>query len=81
MGASIFYQSVHGKCLNVGAPSYFLGVLRRVFGGDGPWEVDGTWSQQLQGAAAASSNQEQAALEELIEAIERYGRIRIWAEY
>lgn len=82
MSASIYYQPVRGKCLPMGGPSSFIDLLRRVTSSHGDWELDGHWVAQLRGAAAATENTEhRAALGEIIEAIEKHGTVRVWAEY
>ena len=82
MSASIYYQPVSGKHLNMGGKSSFLALLQRITSSQGPWELDGSWSSQLTGAAKATADPEhQAALKEIITAIEAHGQIRVWAEY
>ena len=82
MSATILYQPVKGTCLKMGGPSSFLELLRRLTSSPGPWELDGHWTSRLRGAAAATEDREhRAALEELIEAIEKHVEIRVWAEY
>ena len=82
MSASIYYQPVKGKRLSMGGRSSFLSLLRRVTLSDEPWELDGGWTLQLTGAAHATEDAEhRAALVEIIEAIEKHGAIRVWAEY
>lgn len=82
MSASIYYQPVNGKRLSMGGQSSFLELLRRLTSSQGPWELDDYWSSQLTGAAKATKDKEhRAALEELVDAIEKHGPIRVWAEY
>jgi len=82
MSASIYYQPVAGTHIPMGGPSSFLDLLRRVTSSQGPWELDGHWAARLQGAASATEDREhRAALETMIEAIEKHGTIRVWAEY
>lgn len=82
MGASIYYQPVNGTHLSMGAPSSFMDLLRRVTSSQGPWELDGHWTSQLLGASKATEDEaHRAALEEIIEAIEKHGTVRVWAEY
>ena len=82
VSASIYYQPVKGKVLPMGGPSSFLDLLRRIMSSGGPWELDGYWTMQLTGAAHATENSEhRAALEEIVEAIDKHGTIRVWAEY
>lgn len=82
MGASIYYQ-VSGTYLDVGGGrSSFVDLLRRVLGGDYPWDIGGHRIHELRGAAAATENHDhRRALKELIEAIEKHGAVRVWAEF
>ena len=82
MSAAIYFQPIKGTRLVIGAPSGFLDLLRRVLHSDGPHEVDGHWVSKLEGAAAATDQLEyRVALEEIIEAVNKYGSVRIWPEY
>lgn len=83
MSATILYQPVKGKSLSIGAPSSFLALLERVFGGSArdfvlaEDDVGG-----LRTAAAATEDREyRKALEELAEAVEKHGAVRVWAVY
>ena len=82
MSATIYYQAGKGKALDVGAPSSFMGALRRAFGHDGPWTLTDHDYYVLHGLAAGlSSEDQQRACDELAEAAMRYGEIRVWPEY
>lgn len=82
MGASIYYQAVKGKALELYAPQHFLKILRNITGSDGNWELDDYWINHLRGAMSNEEDERtKQGLDELIEAIEKHGSIRIWAEY
>lgn len=81
MSASIYYQAVKGKNLSVGAKSSFLAAIERAFGGV-PCVLSEHDVLKLQGLAAAFDSEDQrAAVQELIEAIEKHASVRVWAEY
>jgi hypothetical protein len=80
MGASIYYQPVSGKHLPMGGRQSFLDFMRRVLGGDYPWLV--TDANLLRVAARITDDPEhRAALEEIADAVELHGEVRVWAEY
>lgn len=82
MSASIYYQPVQGKLLNVGAPSSFMSALREAFHGDPPWTFTDRDYHTLMGLSAglSSTDQKQAATE-LADAALKHGEIRVWPEY
>ena len=82
MSASIYYQPVKGKLLPIGAPSSWMGAMRRAFGCDPPWTITDHDYHVLHGLAAGlSSTDQQNACNELAEAAMQHGEIRVWAEY
>lgn len=82
MGATIYYQPVKGKALSIGAPSAFLGVLTRAFGGDGARILTERDVPKLEGLAAAIEAEDQrAAIMELIDALHHHEEVRVWPEY
>ena len=82
MSASVYFQPIKGHRLVLGGPSSFLELLRRVTSSNGPWELDTYWRSFLEGAARGTEdNEHRLALEVLVEAIDQYGSIRVWAEY
>ncbi len=82
MSATLRYQPIRGKSLNVGAPSSFQALLERVFGQRPPLSLDPSDVDRLRTAAAATDQEEfRKALEELAEAVEKHGDVRLWAEY
>jgi len=74
MGASIFWQPVKGRSLNVGGRSAFVNALGL------PREFDESKLEFLRGLAAGNEDFRDA-VEELIDAIETHGNVRVWAEY
>lgn len=81
MSATVLYQAVKGKALSLGAPSSFIAILERQFGG-GPWSFDTTDDAVLQGMEAAVDDKDyRAAFAELREALEKHENIRVWAVY
>ena len=81
MSATVVYQPIKGKALDVGAPSSFVGALERAFG-QRPWTLTDRDYYTLQGLAAGlDSIDQREAVEELAEAVRQHGEIRVWAEY
>jgi hypothetical protein len=83
MSATIYYQAVKGRALSVGAPSSFLDLLDRVFhNGRSAFTVTDRDADRLRIAAMATDQIEfREALEEMADAAEKHGEIRIWPEY
>lgn len=83
MSASIFYQPVVGTCLTIGAPSSFLDLLDRVFHtGRGAFEFQDYHVNDLRAAARATDQtQFRVALNEIADAVEKHGAVRVWPEY
>lgn len=84
MSASIYWKQVKpvkSHSLNVGAPSNFLEILEKVFGSRNP-QLDESNIEALKGMAAVYNIYGGVnPYEELIEAIEQYKEIELWAEY
>lgn len=81
MSATVMYQPVKGKSLDIGAPSSFLSALERAFG-NRPWTLSGGDYHTLMGLAAGlGSDDQRAACEQLAKAVQDHGEIRVWAEY
>lgn len=80
MSASILFEPVKpGRSLGVSAPSSFLAALERL-GVQLPAVVDASIVPRLEGLRAGLTH-EHTAIERLIEAIEQYESVRVWAEY
>jgi hypothetical protein len=81
MSATIMYQLVKGTPLNIGGPSSFTDLMRRLFG-EPPWTLTDHDTSRLETAALTTEdNEHRAALLELSEAAFKSGEIRVWAEY
>lgn len=83
MSASILYRPIEpdkDRSLGVSAPSSFLEIMGKCFGEGGPWLLRKADIPILQGMAAAC-NHNPNSFEKIIEHIETYGAIEVWAEY
>lgn len=82
MSATIYYQPVKGKALSIGAPSSFTSALDRAFGRSPDRILNEYDVPTLRGIAAGFDSEDQrAAIDELIEAIQKHAAVRLWAEY
>jgi hypothetical protein len=81
MSANICWEPVSKKVkrLSVGAPSRFMAVLDRL-GVSLPGEVGVEHVEVLRGAAAVT-DEESNPFQDLIDLIDLYDRVRLWAEY
>ena len=82
MSASLYYQTVTGTRLGVGAPSSFMDAMKRVFGHGQPWVFTESDCFTLRGLAAGLESTDQvAAVNELLRELEKGQEVRLWAEY
>jgi hypothetical protein len=82
MSANIYARQVkpvEGIDINVSAPSWFIGTMEKAFGHFPCVLSDGS-IQTLRGMSATVSG-EYNPFEELIELIEKLGKIEVYAEY
>lgn len=81
MGASICWEPVptKRKTFECSAPQNFLESLR-ILGWRPERPLDGTFVTALRGMAFAAGQNGQPYVA-LIEAIEKHGEVRVWAEY
>ena len=82
MSATILYRPIKrndGKSLGISAPSRFLEVMGKCFG-DPPFTLEKKDIPILQGMAAACCDNPNS-FESIIDKIENYGAIEVWAEY
>ena len=79
MGASIYWQSVKGRCITPKLRSKFLETLERV-GYGLPCVLDDSAITTLR-AIGATELDFAAACADLIDGIVKHGRVRVWAEY
>lgn len=82
MSANIYYQPVETNRHDVyaTAPSSFMAAMEKVFGF--PCELDEKSVSQLEAMAAASQwGDDHNPYRDLIDGIEKYGRIRVFSEY
>lgn len=81
MSASVYYQPVKGKHLNIGAPSTFREMMERGFGSP-PWTLLPEHNIMLEGMKAGTNQIEfQEALAELIRAVGDHNQVDVWLEY
>jgi hypothetical protein len=82
MSASIYWEPNENKgvYLPVDAPSSFLMAMGRWLGTDPPWVLGPESALALRGFSAGLGG-EADAISDLMDAIEKHGNIRIWAEY
>lgn len=81
MSASILWEPLRpGKSLGVNAPSLFMVALRYAFEADLPRVFSSSDVPVLRGMAAGMSH-EAKAINKLIEAIDEFEQVRVWAEY
>lgn len=83
MSASILYRPLadQRKCVDdVLAPSRFLGVMGKCFG-NLPFTLGEGAIPTLSGMAATWDDDMHNPFERIIELIEKYGTIEVWAEY
>ena len=82
MSASIKWEPAqsHGVSLPVNAPSSFLSAMERFQNCSGPWALASVDIAGLRGLAAGLQHETEAIMS-LIDAIERHGVVRVWAEY
>lgn len=77
MGASLYWQAVKGRSLDAPAPSRFVSI---VLSGSSDMIFDGEDYDYLRRIAAADETL-RPAVEEIIEAVEKHGIVRVWADY
>jgi hypothetical protein len=79
MSATIFYEPVDPEPASIGvsAPSSFMDAMARA-GFSLPCELEGKDIPTLQGMAAVA---EKSGYGDVIKAINKHGKIRLWAEY
>lgn len=82
MSANIYFMPdvKKGTPLNTPAPSSFIETLERA-GYTLPYTFDDSDKKLLLGMACARERQEDNPYRQLIEAIDNFGRVRVWAEY
>lgn len=79
MSANFYFEPVKpGRSLEVSAPSSFRGALEEAFG-ELPLVLSGNDAATLRGMKAAKCEPE--AITQLMEAIDKYGSVRVWAVY
>lgn len=82
MGATIYYQPVKGKRLQVGAPSSLLSKLREAFHAEGEIRLtDWDYHTLIGLRAGIDSTDAKEALDELAKAVMEHSEVRVWAEY
>lgn len=83
MSANVYWQPVSTgtKCLPTSAPQRFLESLRAIGWSDGGYMND-TSISALRGLSVLHGGPDQDnPYSHLVEAIERHGSVRVWAEY
>lgn len=82
MSASIMWEPLNPnpKHFSVGAPSFFIESLKNA-----DMELPRTFTEAdvsvLKGMSAASGRDENNPYQQMINAIEKYGEITVWAQY
>lgn len=79
MGASIYWEprSKAPRTFDVGARSKFVELMQRKFGAS-PWELSSEHIPWLEGVRDAGGC---GGEDEIIDAIHKHERIRVWPEY
>lgn len=86
MSATIFYEPVkqNSKSLDVSAPSTFQDRLAKAFGGDWTTVLPRIFGKDdiptLQGMSATQI-EDNNPYQQMIDLIEKYDQIRVWAQY
>lgn len=83
MSASIYWcqvRPVSGERLSAWAPSSFISSIEKAFGGF-PCDFGNGDIEKLKGMASMCNDGGGNPYQEIINRIEKYGVIRVWAEY
>ncbi len=81
MSASLYWSPIRkGANLPVNAPSSFMAALGKAMDQDGPWTLMVSDIPVLRGLAAGLEN-ERDAITAIMDALNKHGEIRVWAEY
>lgn len=81
VSANLYWSPIRkGKDLPVNAPSSFIAALGDAMQSEGPWTLMVHDVPVLRGLAAGLTH-EREAITAIIDAIEKHGEIRVWAEY
>lgn len=83
MSATILWNPINpkrGESLEVAAPSRFLEIMGKCFGAS-PFTLERKSIPRLSGMAAAWEYDSNNPFQTIIEHIETYGVIEVWAEY
>lgn len=82
MSATIYFQPVRGKALDIGAPSSFLTALREAFHSDGEIRLSSGDYHTLAGLRSGlTSTDQKKAIDVLMEAVYSHDEVRVWPEY
>ena len=82
MSASIYWLPLRGERFDIGAPRAFLQRLRAAFRDSHPMLLnEGSLPALHRLRAEDESDDQQAAIQTLIDAIHRDGEVILWAEY
>ena len=81
MGATIYWQPLRGKALNIGARSRFVAMMTDAFG-NYPWNLTAGSASRLRDMRLGSEDVSiKAALETLADVVEQHEQITVWPEY
>lgn len=81
MGATIYWQPLRGKVLDVGPRSRFVQMMTEAFG-TYPWNVTIGSVERLRAMAIGSDDESiKAALAVLADAVGDHEQITVWPEY
>ena len=81
MGASIYWQPLHGRHLPVGARSRFIAMMTEAFGSY-PWNITRGHADTLRAMRiGAEDDGIKEALDTLAAAVEQHEAITVWPEY
>ena len=81
MSANLYWSPVRkGKDLPVNASSSFIAAMERAMGSLSPWTVMESDAPVLRGLLAGLQH-EREAIEAILDAIDKHGEIKVWAEW
>ena len=81
MSANLYWSPVRkGKDIPVNAPSSFIEAMEAAMGSGQPWTIMESDMPVLRGLSAGLKH-ERDAINAILEAVEKHGQIKVWAEW